>query len=288
MNRTQRITSDWLQQSGLVGDELLLEGLLRRGFLAYRDDHGVWLGTGSHPADLDVLQLVDGLEVKPLSDHKDRMARVKLRSTGVLAMGVAVATVSLPENHFGGHSLWTGCGIPGFLGGEGWDSFRKMAWGAKLPTCPMQERSCSKVNNALDLGVALLVKAFPLARVATRICCDGHGDRPAWISFHSDWNALWSKAVFDVLGDATPNSTWIWGTEVGSNLHVAPHGGFGDAEMLGMLNDIQHFARRLLNQNTIDKIGRARVRTLEAFGNYPPIAERFAQEARRQLADELT
>lgn len=54
-----------------------------------------------------------------------------------------------------------------------------------------------------------------------------------------------------------------------------------------MLNDIQHIARRLLHQRTIDKIGRARVRTLEAFGESPPIAERFAQEARHQLADEF-
>lgn len=247
MNRTQRITSDWLLQSGLVGDELLLEGLLRRGFLAYRDDQGVWLGTGSHAADLDVLRLVDGLEVERLSGHKDRMARVKLQSAGVPAMGIAVAIVGLPENHFGRHSLWTGWGISGFLGSGGWNSFRKMAWGAKLPTCPTMEIGQTEINNALDLGVALLVKALPLARVATRVCCDGHGEKPAWISFYSDWNALWGKAVFDVLGDATPNSKWIWETEGGSNLRVAPHGGFGDVEMIGMLNDIQHFARRMLN-----------------------------------------
>jgi hypothetical protein len=286
MNRTQRITSDWLLQSGLVGDELLLEALLRRGFLAYRDDQGVWLGTGSHPADLDVLRLIAGLEVESISGHTDRMARVKWEVRGVLAMAVAVAIVALPENHFGGHSRWTRCGVADFVNGT-WGHYRKMEWGAKLPTCPMQKRGCSVVSNALDLGVALLVKTFPLARVATAASCDGHGERPALISFHFDWDSYWGKAVFDVLEYATPNSTWIWGTEGGSGLHVSPHIGFGDAEMVGMLNDIQHFARQLLNQCTIDKIGRARVKTLEAFGNSPPSAGHFAQEAQHQLAKEF-
>ena len=55
-----------------------------------------------------------------------------------------------------------------------------------------------------------------------------------------------------------------------------------------MLNDIQHFARRLLNQDVIDKIGRARVKTLEVFGETVPTTERFAQEAQTQLAEEFT
>lgn len=292
MNRTQRITTAWLLHSGLAGDELLLEALLRRGFLAYRDDHSVWLGTGSHPADVAVLQLIDGLELKPSSDHKDRMARVKLESTRVSAMAIAIAIISLPENHFQGHTLWTGYGLPGFWGKMRWGIFRTMTWGAKLPTCPMKEPSQSQVNNALDIGVALLVKAFPLARVATAYSCDGHGERGAAIAFCFDWDTHWGKAVFDVLGQSTPNSTWTWDTdharEKSRNLRVAPHGEFGDAEVLGMLNDIQHFARRLLQQTTIDKIGRARVRTLEVFGESPPSAESFAQEAGHQLAKEFS
>jgi hypothetical protein len=70
-------------------------------------------------------------------------------------------------------------------------------------------------------------------------------------------------------------------------LNIAPQNGYGNAEVLGMLNDIQLFARRLLHQSAIDKIGRARVRTLEVFGNSPPGAESFVQEARRQLAEEF-
>jgi hypothetical protein len=67
-----------------------------------------------------------------------------------------------------------------------------------------------------------------------------------------------------------------------------PDGGFSDAKILGMLDDIQHVARRLLDQSTIDKIGRARAKTLAAFSKYPPGIEWFANEARRQLDTEFS
>ena len=66
MHTTQKVTCDWLRQSGLEDEELLLEALLRRGFLAYRDDNGVWIGTGSHPEDIEVLRVVNGLVVEPM------------------------------------------------------------------------------------------------------------------------------------------------------------------------------------------------------------------------------
>ncbi len=285
MNRTQRVTSDWLLQSGLVGDELLLEGLLRRGFLAYRDEVGVWLGTGSHPVDMDVLQLVRGLTVEPVSGHKDRLARLRLRSTRVRSMDVTLRIVALLE----GYSSFTTGGIPDFLGSNAWRSYRTMAWGAKLPIGPVIKRGndCQLVRSgALDVGVALLVKVLPLARAATSFSCDGHGERPATISFCFEWDPFWAKAVFDAMGVATPDSTWTWN----GGVEIAPNGGsqnFSDSKVLGILNDIQHFARQLMHQNTIEKIGRARVSTLEAFGESPPSAELFAQEARRQLAEEF-
>jgi len=282
-NRTRRITSDWLLQSGLAGDELLLEALLRRGFLAYRDDQGVWLGTGSHPEDLDVLRLYDGLDVEPFSGHKERMAQVKLSATGVSPTSVAAAIVAIPENHgFLGPDA-----IPSYGWGWGstWVAYRNMAWGDKVAICPtklIHERPLG--YNALDIGVALLVKAFPLARVATYFeSCDGHGSSPATISFRYEWDRVWGKAVADALGEPMPNSTWDWW----GNLRINALGGYGDGEILGMLNDIQLFARRLLHQSTIDKIGRARVRTLEALGEFAPTTERFAQEARHQLAEEF-
>lgn len=283
MNRTQRLTCDWLHQSSLAVEALLLEALLRRGFLAYRDDHGVWLGTGSHSEDLNVLRLIDGLVIEPVTGHKERMARIKVRQPDVSVMDVASAIVAILENHHSGHSLWTGHGIPDYFGTVGWDSYRTMTWGTKLAICPTREMRESQARNALDLGVGLLVKAFPLARVATRACCDGHGIKPAWISFPTEWDSLWAKGVFEVLGTDTPNSTWKWN----SDLHVAPLGGYSDVEILGMLNDIQVSSRRLLRQSNIDKIGQARAKTLIALGESPPTVESFYQEAHLQLAKEF-
>ena len=158
-----------------------------------------------------------------------------------------------------------------------------MTWGAKLAVCPTRDMRKSEAQNALDLGVGLLIKAFPLARVATRASCDGHGGKPAWISLSTVWDLLWAKAVFDALGTDTPNSAWDWTRD----LHIQPLGGWGDAEVLGMLNDIQHFARRLLHQRTIDTIGHARQRTMTEFGNLPPDSKRFSEVAMHQLTTEF-
>lgn len=79
LNRTQRITFDWIIRSGLHGKGLLLEALLRRGFLAFEDEHGVCLGSGSHIEDIKVLQLIQGIVVEAVTDCDDKMAAVSLR-----------------------------------------------------------------------------------------------------------------------------------------------------------------------------------------------------------------
>lgn len=282
MNKTRRITTDWLEKSDLVGNALLLEALLRRGFLAYGDDRKVWIGTGSHLMDLNVLSLVKGLKVEPINGHIDRMALVAIPSSRVSAIDVAVRIVSIPENHFDGHNLWTGGAIPGYLGAYDWNCYRNMAWGAKLPTCPAFDINLAKVSEALDIGVALLVKVLPLARVSTGFSCDGHGENPAVISFCYDWDSPWAAAVFDVLADTKLCSKWRW---EGGSVAIEPQGEYCDAEILKMLDDIQHFSRLLLNQIVIDKIGRSRTRTLEVFGSSEPTPDSFAKEARRQLVE---
>ncbi len=299
LNRTQALTLRWLHQSGLEGDDLLMEALYRRGFLAYRDDQGVWLGTGSHEADLEVLRLIDGIAVEPVSSDKRRMARVHLVAGETDPMAVAEAIVSLPENK----GRMTSAGIaPDFHGHfyATWHSYRDMLWGAKRPTCPMTEkdRGATRIYNTLDLGIALFVKALPLARVGTSSSCDGHGKQPASVMFAFEWDAAWSNAVFDALRVASPNTVWFVKER---DLHIVPscaagafakrftleETDFTDAQVLGMLDDIQHVSRRLLDQDTIDRIGRARARTLAAFPMSPPDVYRFAAEARRQLEVEF-
>lgn len=283
MRRLHWITSDWLRQSGLTGEALLLESLLRRGFLAYRDAAGVWLGKGSHPVDLDVLKGVQGLRLVPVLDHHDQMAKLKLRGA---ARGAAINVASRIIALFDGYESFTTGGIPDFRGNTGWNSYRRMIWGAKLPIGPAMNGATnyqSVRSGALDLGIALLVKALPLARVATSYSCDGHGERSAEIGFCCDWDPLWGRAVFESLGKIETNSIWNWS----HSLTIAPRNGFSDTALLGMLTDIQRVARSLLNQSVIDRIGRARSRVLQTFDESPPSADSFAQEARTQLAAEF-
>jgi hypothetical protein len=299
LNRTQKLTLRWLHRSGLAGDDLLMEALYRRGFLAYRDEQGVWLGTGSHEADLEVLRRINGISVEPVSGDKQRMARVRLIENEAAPMAVAEAIVSLPENK----GRMTSAGIaPDFYGPfyATWDSYRGMLWGAKRPTCPMTEndRGATRIHNALDLGIALFVKVLPLARVGTSLSCDGHGKQPAYILFTFDWDAAWSNAVFDALRVARPNTVWFVKDR---DLYIVPscaadefakgfsleETDFNDAQVLGMLDDIQRVSRRLLDQDTIDRISRARARTLATFRTSPPDVYRFAAEARRQLEVEF-
>ena len=149
----------------------------------------------------------------------------------------------------------------------------------------LDQQDRHSVNDAIDLCVALLVKVFPLARVATSYCCDGHGIEPAQISFQSDWDFLWGKAVFKTLFDAKLNSKWGWTSS--GNLQIEPQGEYDDVAVLNMLNDIQNFARLLLNRQTINKISLARVRTLDVLGNQKPTSERFGQEAHIQLSEQF-
>lgn len=286
--RPQWLTYARLQRSRLRGDRLLIEALLRRGFLAYRDHEGVWLGTGSHAEDLAVLQLVTGIQVEPVSGHIARIARIRFPTSHDKAKQAALGIVAIPENRgFTSNPPFDErrCGrIWISYRNTGWISYRNTAWGSKLPVCP-----CTNVNKrdlgywALDIGIALLVKALPLARVSTAFwSCDGHGERPAHITL-SERDAAWAKAVIEMLRIPTLYSQWNWN----GDLEIAPRGGYSDAQVLRMLNDIQRVARRLLNQSTIDKIGRARHRTLDAFGEQAPCIERFAEEARSQLAAEF-
>lgn len=287
---TQRITSDWLLKSGLEGDELLLEALLRRGFLAYRDNQGIWLGTGSHKDDIHVLQLIDGLEVTPSNQHQDQMALIKIDSDRVSPEGIALAIINLP-----GNSGMTGFGFGiGRYSKKNWIQYRSMVWGAKMAVCPMSKKGQQKVNNALDLGIALLVKTLSLARVATALSCDGHGDKPACINLYYLWDAAWGSCVFDTLGFQLTNSNWTWKTTCDrflrdheSDLQIAPPGDFDDVAVKAMLDDIQYFSRQLMNQSTIDKIGCARAKTLEVFGANAPTPQQFCDEARRQLGEEF-
>jgi hypothetical protein len=270
-----------LASSGLSGDALLCEALLRRGFLAFQDQEGVWLGSGSHPDDLIVLEMVVGLRVTRASGRAERVARVEFAVLEVEQLRVVECILSIPQN-------WGFMGDPAYqrtFKGDSWLSYRNTVWGTKLSVCPSTYlREHDELGyDALDVGIALLVKAWPLARVSTAFCgsCDGHGQSQPYLKFATQWDDVWARAVFIAIGLETPGSRWF---EKGDDYIKTMDGGLDNESVLAMMEDIQRFARRLMHAETIEKIGMARAATLRVFGAKQPYIEEFAGEAAKQLA----
>ena len=268
-----------LASSGLSGGALLCEALLRRGFLAFQDPDGVWLGSGSHPDDLIVLEMVVGIRVTRVTGRADRVARVVFSVIKAEQLRAVECILSIPQNS----------GIMGRLAyqtrytGRTWLSYCNTVWGTKLSVCPSTYLGNHQLGyDALDVGIALLVKAWPLARVSTAFgSCDGHGEPEIDINFPTEWDEAWARAVFVAIGLETPGSRWF---EKGSVYITTINGRSDDASVLAMLEDIQRFARRLMHAETIEKIGRARAATLSVFGAKEPYIVKFAAEAAKQLA----
>lgn len=288
MNCTQELIWRGLENSPLSGEGLLLEALLRRGFLAYRDNVGLWLGTGSHEADASVLQLVPGLASVRVQKHRDRYAEITLVATDPHPLpDIARAIIALGEHHVGSkHGGFSGFG----LGYEGttdytWQTYRDMTWGARAPVCPAVSLRQSPVQDALDIGTALLVKCLSLAGVVTCLSCDGHGVGPATVDFCFDWDGCWGKAVFSALSIRPARSEWEWG----KRLTIRPKNGYGGESVTLMLDDIRQCARTFLDNGLIGRIARARGETLHAFprGGAGPTIDDFAEEAARRLGGEF-
>jgi len=268
-----------LGSSGLSGGALLCEALLRRGFLAFQDPEGVWLGSGSHPDDLVVLEMVVGIRVTRVTSRADRVARVVFSVIKAEQLRVVECILSIPQNG----------GMMGRLAykttyrGRTWLSYCNTVWGTKLSVCPSTYLGNHQLGyDALDVGIALLVKAWPLARVSTAFgSCDGHGKSEIDINFPTEWDEAWARAVFVAIGLETPGSRWF---EKGSVYITTINGRSDDASVLAMMGDIQRFARRLMHAETIEKIGKARAATLSMFGAKEPYIVKFAAEAAKQLA----
>lgn len=280
INRTAALLLSELRNRKLDVDGTLLTALRFRGFLALVDDGGVWLATGSHADDLGILLTIGGLVVRPVAGDPDRAARVSIRR-GNAPLDVAKHIIGLPEHHGGRqHGGFTSVG-PGLFLGTCWANYGAMEWGAKLAACPT-ERSWGA--GALDVGVALLVKTLPLARVATSLSCDGHGRRPAWVALHYPWDLPWARIVFDTLGAPDPAVQWSWGNGA---VMIQPRDGFTDAAVKRMLLDVQTRSQRLLDQGVIEAIGRARRQVLKELGEDAPTLAAFATTAGRVLAGGL-
>jgi hypothetical protein len=287
MNKTSFLTKEWFNNLTLSKNELILEALLRRGFLSYQDEGSLWLGTGSHLDDINILNLINGIKAIPLIyKHQHKFAEIKLDS-GIDYKNIALSILAIPENHINEDMRMTSIGLNGRIRSN-WASYVAMAWGAKMAVCPIRH-SYRKISfeelvkepneNALDFGVALLVKAFPLARVATTLSCDGHGTRPAYISFHFKWDPLWASAIFNTLVTKKLNSIWNFDSSgLGGELCIRPIGDFSDVSTKAMLDDIQYFARELMRTDNILKIGAARKKTFEMLPHFSILHKQSSEE----------
>ncbi len=165
--------------------------------------------------------------------------------------------------------------------GQTWLSYRNTVWGTKLSVCPSTHIEHRHLGyDALDTGIALLVKAWPLTRVSTAFSCDGHGEHYCHLAFLTEWDDVWAEAVFTAMAMETPGSRWF---EPNYKIQTI-NGKDDDQAILALTDDIQCFARKLMLTSNIDKIGRARSATLEVFGTKAPKIGDFAAVAKEQLA----
>ncbi len=267
-----------LMLSKLANDDLLYEALLRRGFLVFRDAEGVWLGTGSHTDDLLIPERLYCLTVTRVSNSEDRLAHIAFRCRRYEQLKAVDQILSIPQNY---GMMGDRAYLP-YYKGHTWLSYRNTIWGTKLSVCPSTHLGHQPLGyDALDTGIALLVKAWPLARVSTGLwSCDGHGQHYCHLGFLTEWDDVWAKSVFTAIAMKTPGSRWF-----GPNHKVETIDGKDDDDaILAFMDDIQCFARKLMLSSNIDKIGRARSATLEVFGSKTPKIEDFAAVAKEQLA----
>ena len=269
-----------LVASSISGEDLLLETLLLRGFLVFKDNDGVWLGKGSHFDDVLVLGWIRGIVVDAIENHCTKIASIRFSCNSLDELKVIQSILSIPQNH----GFMAGPAYSPTYKGHSWLSYRNTVWGTKLSVCPSTYLGDFRLGyDALDVGIALLVKAWPLARVSTAFCvsCDGHGAGPSYIGFASKWDEVWARQVFVSLAMPMQDSKWF----EGKRFEIKSASGlYDDQSVLALMDDIQRFARRLMQTETIEKIGTARLATLNKFGVKPPSINDFSVEAANQLA----
>ena len=255
---------------------LVVEALLMRGFLAFRDPEGVWLARGSHPADLAVLGEV--VHVDEVQGHGLRMARIGFAEGGGEAAAAAIGAIPWQQRYKG---------PPRSYLSRGFGTYRRMAWGAKVAVVPIDG------SGGLDIGVALLVKVLPLARVRTQVSCDGHGYGPASIQFPSWWDALWCRAVFELVAPPIAGLEFRWSDPVVQrtlahpDLRVASEDDtYDEAWKLALLHGLQSLARFLFDPDLAAALGAARAEVLARLPDRqrdPELVE-FDEVARHVLA----
>lgn len=279
----QGVVVKYLMTQGLSEQHLVAEALLLRGFPAWADDQCAWLAEGMHTSDIFVISALG--------------AKVDDNAEGALAITTPADPEAFARSviYLGEHRGMSGVGPSEHKRISTWADYRAMKWGAKIPVSPQpslkaaRENKWSRSENALDIGVALLVKILPLLRVATSQCCDGHGERPVTVAFHYRWDILWLEAVLKTLREhslfSTAHSEW----KIDDALTITPVDGYLNEETwLALYLDIQTFSRRCMDRSLIDSVGAARDAVMEHLSpSQEPTESDFLISAEAKLHEHL-
>ena len=270
VTRLRDLTIQHLRTLNLEGNELVHEALQRRGYPVLREDGGLWMPRGPHQTDL--VHLSEHLDVLPVIGDTQFQARLELGTRDAWAVALGVLSVPSwirridrfdPFPRAKPRAVWsryTRChhGHPAIVGRSG-------------------------RRGGLDLGIALLVKVFPLVSVSSDRSCSGHGGR-ASIEFTTEFDLVWCRAVLSRLAITMPATTVRWNEEW-ENVYFEPAGGstsadlfepveYTDEALLAMLNDLLHLGRRLLDADLSRAIreagGSCCCRVLKCASSVPP------------------
>lgn len=138
------------------------------------NDHYIRLGKGSHPADEEDLKRILEKIAIPFTFENQR---IKLLYKNIEAKKYQEILWYPAENHEAG-------GNGGF---RSWKYFIRSMYGPKVRTI------------ALELGVALFVKSLGAAGITVVSSCDGHEEKPPYISFYGHFNACWFMVLYKYI-----------------------------------------------------------------------------------------
>lgn len=271
----QGIALNYLESLCLQDRELIEQAALFRGFLVLPKSGSrgiICLAKGSHPKDIEALNFC-GLDIQ--STNRWNTLISWRNKPNELARRII---------YLGEHRGMSTVGPSRWKRTITWGDYCKMVWGAKLPVTGDLDLCVARhyknpcrlrhIDNALDLGVSLLVKTLPLIRVCTRMCCDGHGTNPFKIYFQYEWDHVWFACVYQrllAMQVFTPRrSSWNVSEDC---LSIEPSSkSFNEESWLQVFLEIQEFSRLLMSQTLINAVGKARQRTLQHFGSHQPLS----------------
>ncbi len=238
--------ANWLLRQTKVGvdadREALFTTLKRRGFLISQKGGEILVSKGSHEDDIETLKSLGrdcGFYIRAIESD---LYSHEIYPAG-LSPDFAERILMLPSARgmTAVHGSRYGAGNP-------WALFKKYKYGAKVPT------------RELDLGIALFIKALPLAGIRTYLCCDGHGQRPPKFSLTDKHQIEWFFEVRDHINAKRAKLAGLQFQAAGDygDLWFSVRSGkqlnFSQEEMIETCDLLFEFASYLMDVNVIAEL----------------------------------